>query len=79
MSCTYDADVPKLVSRGHSVVVEQTGCRHPAGICVISEDDELVLIAPVTHPEQTLLNVRHDHALADGVDATHQVGNVLEN
>lgn len=79
MSCTYDADVPKLVSGGHGVVVEQTGRCHPAGICVISKDDELVLIAPVAHPEQTLLNVRHDHTLADGVDASHQVGNVLEN
>lgn len=79
MSCTYYADVPKLVGRSHGVVVEQTGCRHPAGICVISEDDKLVLIAPVTHPEQTLLNVRHDHTLANGVDASHQVGNVLES
>lgn len=79
MCCTYNADVSKLVSRGHGVIVEQTGCRHPAGIRVVSEDDELVLIAPIAHPEQTLLDVRYDHALANGVDASHQVGNMLQN
>lgn len=75
---TYNADVPKLVSRGHGIVVKQTGRGHPAGICVISKDDELVLVAPVTNPEQALLNIRHDHTLADGIDAGHQVGNVLK-
>lgn len=74
---TYDTDVPKLVSGGHGVVVEQTGRGHPAGIGVIGEDDQLVLVASVADPEQALRNVRHDHTLADGVDAGHQVGNVL--
>lgn len=74
---TYDADVPELVCRGHGVVVQQTGRGHPAGIRVISEDDELVLVASVSNPEQALLNVRHDHTLANGMDASHQVWNVL--
>lgn len=75
---TYDADVPKLVSGGHGVVVKQTGRGHPTWICVVSEDDELVLVASVTNPEQALLNVSHDHTLADGMDASHQVGNMLK-
>ena len=74
---TYNADVPKLVGRGHGVVVEQTGRGHPAGVRVVGEDDELVLVAAVTDPEQALRNVSDDHTLADGVDAGHQVGNVL--
>lgn len=74
---TYNADVAKLVSGGHGVIVEQTGCGYPAGICVISKDDELVLIASVAHPEQALLHVRDDHTLAYCMDASHQVGNVL--
>lgn len=74
---TYDADVPKLVCTGHGVVVQQTGRCHPAGIRVISEDDELVLVASVSNPEQALLNVRHNHTLANGMDASHQVWNVL--
>lgn len=74
---TYNGDVAKLVSRGHGVVVEQTGRGHPAGICVIGEDDELVLVASVTNPEQALLDIGHDHTLSDGMDASHQVGNVL--
>lgn len=76
---THDADVPKLVSRGHGVVVQQTGRRNPAGIRIVGKDDELVLIASVTNPEQTLLHIRHDHTLADGIDARHQGGNVLQN
>lgn len=75
---THDADVPELVSGGHGVVVQQTGCCHPARTRVVSEDDELVLITSVTDPEQALLNVRHDHTLADCMDASHQVGNVLK-
>lgn len=34
-------------------------------------------MASVTNPEEALLDVSHDDALADGVDAGHQVGNVL--
>lgn len=75
---TYNADVPELVCRSHGVVVQQTGRGHPAGICVIGEDNELVLVASVTNPEQALLNVRHNHTLADGMDASHQVWNVLK-
>lgn len=36
---TYNADVTKLVRRGHSVIVKQAGCGHPARICVIGKDD----------------------------------------
>lgn len=75
--CTHNADVPKLVSRGHGVVVQQTGCCHPAGTCVISKDDELVLITPVTDPEQALLHISDDHTLADCMDTGHQIWNVL--
>lgn len=75
---TYNADVPKLVCRGHGVIIQQTGCGHPARICVISKDDELVLVASVPNPEQALLNVRYNHSLAYGVDASDQVGNVLK-
>ncbi|TNN71116.1 hypothetical protein EYF80_018636 [Liparis tanakae] len=46
-----------------------------AGIRVVGEDDELVLVAPVANPEQALLNVGHDHPLADGVDARHEILN----
>lgn len=74
---SYDADVAKLVGTGHGVVVEQAGRGHPAGVRVIGEDDELVLVASVAHPEEALLDVGDDHALADGVDARHQVGDVL--
>lgn len=75
---THDADVPELVGRGHGVVVKETGRGHPAWVRVVGEDDELVLVAPVAHPEQALLNIGHNHALACGVDARHQVGDVLE-
>lgn len=74
----YDADVAELVGGGHGVVVEQAGRGHPARIRVVGEDDELVLVASVADPEQALLDVGHDHALANGVDAGHQVGNVLQ-
>lgn len=74
---TYNADVAKLVCRGHGVIVQQTGCGHPARICVISKDDELVFVTSVTDPKQAFLNVRHDHSLANGMDASHQVWNVL--
>lgn len=76
--CTHYADVPELVGGGHGVVVQQAGRCHPAGTRVVGEDDELVLVAPVTHPEQALLNVGHNHALTNRVDARHQVGNVLK-
>lgn len=74
---THDADVPELVGGGHGVVVQQAGRGHPARVRVVGEDDELVLVAPVAHPEHALLHVGHDDALADGVDAGHQVGDVL--
>lgn len=76
-AATHDADVAKLVGGGHGVVVQQAGGGHPARVGVVGEDDQLVLVASVADPEQALLNVRHDHPLADGVDAGHQVGNVL--
>lgn len=75
--CTHDTDVAKLVGRGHGVVVEETGRGHPAGVGVIGKDDELVLVAAVANPEQALLDVSHDHTLPTGVDAGHQVGDVL--
>lgn len=76
--CTYNADVAKLVGGGHGVIVKETGCRHPAGICVVSKDDKLVLVSSITNPEQTLLDVGHDNTLANGMDASHQVGHMLE-
>lgn len=76
-AATYNADVAKLVCRGHGVIVQQAGCGHPAGVRVVGEDDQLVFVTSVTDPEQAFLNVRHDHSLANGVDAGHQVWNVL--
>lgn len=74
---THNANISKLVSSSHGVVVEQTGGGDPAWVCVICKDYELVFIALVTDPEQTLLDVRNDHSLANGVDSSHQVWNVL--
>lgn len=74
----YDADVSKLVSAGHGIVVQQTGCCDPARMCVVSKDDQLVLIASVTNPEQTLLHVGYDDALTNRMNASHQARNMLD-
>lgn len=54
---TYNADVAKLVGRSHGVVVQQAGRGDPARMGVVREDDELVLVTPVAHPEEALLDV----------------------
>lgn len=44
----------------------------------VGKDDQLILATLVAHPEQTLLYVSHYDPLTDGVDACHQVGDLLE-
>lgn len=75
---SYDADVAELVGGGHGVIVQQAGGGDPAGVRVVGEDDQLVLVALVADPEQALLHIRHDDALPDGVNARHQVRHMLQ-
>lgn len=75
---THNADISKLIRCSHGVIIEQAGSRDPARICIISKDDKLVLIASVTHPEKTLLNIGHNHTLPNSMDASHQVRNMLQ-
>ena len=46
--------------------------------CVICKNDELVLRRPVFDKMDALLYVGHHDPVAEGLDADHHVGNVLQ-
>lgn len=48
---THNADISKLIRGSHGVIIEQASSRDPARICIVSKDDELVLVTSVAHPE----------------------------
>lgn len=74
---THHADVAKFVGSGHGVVIQEGGGGDPPRVGVVGEDDELVLVPFVAHPDEALLDVRHDHSVPDGLDPADVVGDVL--
>lgn len=54
---THHTDVAKLVCSSHGVIVQEGGSGDPAWVGVVGEDDQLVLVPLVAHPDEALLNV----------------------
>lgn len=79
VASTHHADIPKLVCPSNRFIVQQRRGGHPAGVCVISKYDQLVLISLIPHPEQALLDIRHDHSVSNSLDPHDEVWNMLKN
>jgi hypothetical protein len=73
----YNCNIPKLVSCGYSIKVKDCGCSYPTWMCVISKDDELVLLPFVPDHIHTFLYIRHKDAVSHCLDIHYQIRNML--
>lgn len=68
MQCTHNSYVPEFISSCNCVVVEDGGSRDPAGLRVVSENDELVFLSLVTNHVDTFLDITYKNSMTNCLD-----------
>ncbi len=75
---THHNHVAKLIRSCHGIIIQHTSTSQPARVCVVSKDDELILLPLVADKVETLLDVGHYNPTSHGMDRHDKVGNVLQ-
>ena len=75
---TYYRDISKLVSQRDRIIIKNTRCGNPSGICLIRKYNKLVIQSFVLHKMHTFLNIGHENSWTQCADMNNTVWKVLK-